>query len=179
MGRAEIAKEFARRKLNEWLLFGGKKVILIDPFEFAFMSDIPEFSNIEPTLFMDVLPNLPLSSSEDIIIYEPFETPIILFPKYLREKAISLANSIILKIKSFGLKPRLELYGGSPLCYEQLFLVDPIFAVTSLMNFVKNNESKTIITLRPLTALVLRLAQYFAETTTKIFDYAYWLSLGA
>jgi len=181
MGRTEFLRSHADRKINEWLSEGINEILVTSPFEFVLYRDrfAQQFTLGTPKLvfYPELLTHHQISLSfkdnTRVLYIEPYETPVTMFPKDLRQKtlsAIKLIEDLLNNIKNLLIAESRTF--DPPFSYEQIWIINPLVAVGIAKNILeKAQEYDTIITLRTSTAIILRAVARILDFDIEILDY--------
>ncbi|MEX0569409.1 MAG: hypothetical protein Q6363_009705 [Candidatus Njordarchaeota archaeon] len=186
-GRSEVLRNHISRKINDLSSEGIEKIIIISPFEQVLLEKryIPQAAAwpFDLQYFVDTIKeritNIASPKNINIMLYEPYLTPLLMFKADLKEATLDFLSKTISLIKSIdGVNIIEEKYDGAPIGYEQIWMINPIVAVGLARNILRKYEDKVnaIVTIRTSTAIILRRAKVLSGSKIEVYDYADFVS---
>lgn len=186
-GRSEVLRDHISRKINALSSEGVDKIIVVSPFEQVLFEKryIPQISPwpFELKYFADIMREkimgIVSQKTISVLLYEPYFTPVLMFRADLKETTLDLLSRTQSLIKNIdGVNVIGEKYDGAPIGYEQIWMINPIAAISIAQGILAEYENKVdaIITIRTSTAIILRRAKALLGSKIRIYDYADFLS---
>ncbi len=180
-GRYEVLREHISRKMNELSAEGVEKIVIVSPFEYAlyskrYLEQSPTFP-MKLVFFPDMLSDC-LSAKKfnaRILIYEPYQAPVSIFRSDIRDVVVDKIGSIEdIMHKMDGVEIVDKKSKGTPIGYEQIWMVNPMVAVEMARGLLEAymDQVDVIITVRTSTAIILRVAGEFYGLKVPVYDYA-------
>lgn len=186
LGRTELLRAHVSQKINEWLSEGITAVLMTCPFEYALYKDrfLPQHGtqNIQlkfpPDLIETSKSVLLLPNSIEAALVEPYEAPIELLPLSIRGSVIAnieRIKAIFRNVKNLSIKGNRTK--DCPFSYEQILFLNPLISIELAAQILRNlSNFDAIMTLRTLTASILRVAARLSNIDVEIYDYIEMLS---
>ena len=184
-GRYEILRNHIVRKINELSAEGIEDVVVLSPFEYSlyvkrYLSQLT-MAPFNFKFYLDFVrknvERIRVPDGKKIVIFEPYSAPISLFPPDVRDFAMGLLLRIEdLLMKIDGVSVERKEYDGPPIGYEQLWMINPLVAVSMARSILSRYSDMVVVTYRTSTAMILNVARELYGIDVDVYDYADFIS---